>query len=81
MSPPGTAGTMKNPLKPPPSVLPPLPLCLPELVQSLLGLLGELRLRPPIQGDRAKSQQTGAQEKPQRAKQGIRARRFPVEKE
>jgi len=41
----------------------------------------ELRIRPPVQGGRAKSQETGAQEKPQRANQGIRARRFPVEKE
>ena len=41
---------MEDPLKPPPVVLLPFPLCLPELVQSLPDLWGELRLRPPVQG-------------------------------
>jgi len=81
VSPPGTAGTTEDALKPPHAVLPPSPFRLPERAQCLPGLWGELRLRPPVQGGRAKRQETRAQEKPQRAKQGIRARRFPVEKE
>jgi len=78
---PGTAGTTEDALKPPPAVLPPSPLHLPEYAQGLPGLWGELHLRPPIQGGRDEEPRDWGAGKPQRAKQGIRARRFPVEKE
>jgi len=52
VSPPGTAGTTEDALKPPHAVLPPSPFRLPERAQCLPGLWGELRLRPPVQGGR-----------------------------